>query len=229
MQGTTGRQGVVDVSALPDGVRDVASAAIQDHLGASDPISYPIVDATPVPVPARARDNAIGRSFSMRYGDALDLWPDWEGNRRFANRVWWKVTGHEDDELVCKYTGRSQTNRDLIGNGGVCKFSLQHWLRSGDTVQDLLNADHPIVGTRVTRARRGAKRRNSATASNSGVARVHRAANVAQAGAASSGEAPVAKCASDYLPGLQFRMRLGDARHLWPGWEGDRQHADRVR
>ena len=40
VQGTTGRQGVVDVSALPDGVRDVASAAIQDHLGASDPISY---------------------------------------------------------------------------------------------------------------------------------------------------------------------------------------------
>ena len=87
----------------------------------------------------RAREYVIGQRFQMRHGDAVELWPGWEASNR--NVVQWTVSDytHADDRLLCEYTGRSEVNRYLIGNGGVCEFQLTQVFHSSDTFASLLD------------------------------------------------------------------------------------------
>jgi hypothetical protein len=70
------------------------------------------------PMPARSCEHAFTRC------DAVELWPGWEASNRVA--IHWTVSdyAHEDGRLLCEYAGRSEVNRELIGNGGVCEFDL---------------------------------------------------------------------------------------------------------
>eukprot|EP01047_Picozoa_sp_COSAG01_P073013 COSAG01_NODE_11774_length_1861_cov_5.780931_2_plen_140_part_01 len=87
----------------------------------------------------QAHEYAIGQRFRMRQIDARAMWPGWESNK---NRVPWSVTDHigVDDRLLCKYRGRTAHNRQLIGNDGVCEFTLTQRFRSRDTLLDLLGS-----------------------------------------------------------------------------------------
>ena len=103
-------------------------------------------------------------------------------------------------QLLCKYVGRNRHNQGLIGNRGVRRFARSHVLKSGETIGKLLAAGH-LPSCANKRADYLARR---------------------------SFEGLKEKRARDYVVGHRFRMRLADARHLWPGWQGNTRDNNRV-
>ena len=156
----------------------------------------------------------VGLRFHMRLADARHLWPGWQGNTRQGKRVCWMVSEGSPvrNQLLCKYVGRNRHNQGLIGNRGVRRFARSHVLKSGETIGKLLAAGHlPSCANKRATSAKGLRPYTGHLASGSyGIVGFK------------------AKRARDYVVGLRFRMRLADARHLWPGWQGNTRANHRV-
>jgi hypothetical protein len=128
-------------SMPPSGISiPVPASAIPDARAASTSGSQTRSAAPPHCGPRkRGREYVLGQRFQMRYVDAAKLWPGWETCDK--TRVQWTVSDYTpvDNRLLCEYAGRSEVNRDLIGNGGVCEFALSQIFHSSDTLASLLD------------------------------------------------------------------------------------------